>query len=169
MLDFAKIERGVKQYHFEYEEPEAVIRSVVDTFQYQANIHGVPIELNLESPMPEVFVDRNAVSQALINLISNAIKYSPNKQKITIEAAKNGQFVNISVVDHGLGIEKKYLNRIFDDYFRINEKSSENIAGTGLGLPLVKRIAEAHGGSVAVESEYGKGSTFTLKLPLAKN
>ncbi len=169
VLDFAKIERGVKQYHFEYEEPEAVIRSVVDTFQYQANIHGVPIELNLESPMPEVFVDRNAVSQALINLISNAIKYSPNKQKITIEAAKNGQFVNISVVDHGLGIEKKYLNRIFDDYFRINEKSSENIAGTGLGLPLVKRIAEAHGGSVAVESEYGKGSTFTLKLPLAKN
>lgn len=169
VLDFAKIERGVKQYHFEYEEPEAVIRSVVDTFQYQADIHGVPIELKLESPMPEVFVDRNAVSQALINLISNAIKYSPNKHKITVKAAKNGQYVNISVIDHGIGIEKKHLEHIFDDYFRINEKSSANIAGTGLGLPLVKRIAEAHGGNVAVESEYGKGSTFTLKLPLSKN
>jgi len=168
VLDFAKIERGIKQYHFEYEEPEAVIHSVVDTFRYQANIHGVPIELKLEAPMPEVFIDRNAVSQALINLISNAIKYSPNKQKITVEAAKNEQYVNISVTDHGIGIEKKHLEHIFDDYFRINEKSSENIAGTGLGLPLVKRIAEAHGGSVAVESEYGKGSIFTLKLPLAK-
>lgn len=169
VLDFAKMERGVRLYHFEYEEPEAIIRQVVDTFRYQTELHGVPIELNLDPGLPEVYVDRHAISQALINLITNAIKYSPEKKPIKIDVVRNGQYLHIAVQDQGIGIKKKHLQRIFDDYFRVTDNSAANIAGTGLGLPLVKRIAEAHKGEVSVTSECGKGSTFTLKLPLPEN
>ncbi len=169
VLDFAKMERGVRQYHYEYEEPEAILRQVVDTLRYQTELHGVPIELNLEPGLPELYVDRQAISQALINLITNAIKYSPEKKPVKIAATCNGQYLHISIQDQGIGIPKKHLQRIFDDYFRVTDNSAANIAGTGLGLPLVKRIAKAHKGEITVTSEYGKGSTFTLKLPLPEN
>ena len=169
VLDFSKIERGAKNYQFEYEESGAVIRSVVDAFGYHAEVHGVKINVDLKEPLPELLMDRHAISRALINLLSNAIKYSLDKQPVTVRAAKNGEYLNIAVEDTGIGIKQKYLGRIFDDYFRIEEGDVANIAGTGLGLPLVKYIAEAHDGEVSVSSTFGEGSVFTLKLPLNKN
>lgn len=169
VLDYSRIERGVKNYQFEYEESTAVIRSVVDAFNYHAETHGVKIELDLQDPLPEVYMDRYAVSQALINLLSNAIKFSISKKPVSVIARENGEFLNIQVQDRGIGIEPKHLDHIFDDYYRVEENEAANVAGTGLGLSLVKHIAEAHGGSISVESIYGKGSTFTLKLPLGEN
>lgn len=168
VLDFARFERGDKQYQLEYEEPEAIIRSVVDTFNYQSDVSGIEIQLELPDELPEVLVDRNAISQALINLIGNAIKYSPDKKPVTVRASQNGKYVNIDVQDRGIGIKRQHLKKIFDDYYRANDKAAANIAGTGLGLPLVKRIAEAHHGAVTVESSYGEGSVFTLKLPISE-
>jgi signal transduction histidine kinase len=143
VLDFSRIERGVKNYQFEYEEAGAVIRSVVDAFNYHAEIHGIEIELDL-----------------LINLLSNAIKYSVDKKPVKVIAGENGKVLTIKVQDQGVGIKQTYIKQIFNDYYRIEENGAENIAGSGLGLPLVKHIAEAHGGRVSVESAYGKGSTF---------
>lgn len=166
ILDYSKIERGVKKYHFEYEEIGSVIRTVVDTFCYQGQLHGFKIELDMDDPFQEVYIDRNAIIQALVNLLSNAIKYSPNKKQVQIKVRRNCQLLNIQVRDRGIGIEKKKLKYIFDDFYRVEEGKAANIAGTGLGLALVKHIAEAHGGSVMVESIYGRGSTFILKLPI---
>jgi signal transduction histidine kinase len=169
VLDFSRIERGVKNYQFEYEEAGAVIRSVVDAFNYHAEIHGIEIELDLQEPLPEIYIDRHAISQALINLLSNAIKYSVDKKPVKVIAGENGKVLTIKVQDQGVGIKQTYIKQIFNDYYRIEENGAENIAGTGLGLPLVKHIAEAHGGRVFVESAYGKGSTFVLELPLNEN
>lgn len=166
VLDFSRIERGVKNYQFEFEESAAVIRSVVDGFNYHAEVHDIEIELELQEPLPEIKMDRLAVSQALINLLSNAIKYSVDKKPVKVSAGVNGHFLTIRVQDRGIGIKPKHLDHIFDDYYRVEENEAANIAGTGLGLSVVKHIAEAHGGSVFVESVYGKGSTFTLSLPL---
>lgn len=168
VLDFSRIERGVKNYQFEFEESGAVIRSVVDGFNYHAEVHGIKIELDLQEPLPEIKMDRLAVSQALINLLSNAIKYSVDKKPVKVSAGENGRFLIIRVQDQGIGIKPKHLDHIFDDYYRVEENEASHIAGTGLGLSLVKHIAEAHDGSVSVESIYGKGSTFTLNLPLAE-
>lgn len=169
VLDYSRIERGIKKYQFEYEESGAVIRSVVDAFNHHAEVHGVKIELDLQEPLPEVYMDRHAVSQALINLLSNAIKYSVDKKPVKVIGRENGKFLNIKVQDRGIGIRQKHIRYIFRDYYRVEDNQAGNIAGTGLGLPLVKHIAEAHGGSISVESIYGKGSTFTLKLPLEEN
>jgi signal transduction histidine kinase len=169
VLDFSRIERGIKKYHFEYEEAGAVIRSVVDAFNYHAEIHGIKIEMELQEPLPEIRMDRHAISQALINLLSNAIKYSLDKKPVKITAGENGKVLTIMVQDQGIGIKQKYIKQIFDDYYRVEANGAENIAGTGLGLALVKHIAEAHHGRVSVESVYGKGSVFTLELPLEEN
>lgn len=166
MLDYAKIERGVKQYQFEYEEAEAIIRSVADTFSYHAEMSGVRIELDLEGELPEIRADRHALSQALINLLANAVKYSVSRQPVRLSARVEGKQLIIRVKDRGIGIRKKDLKYIFDDYFRVEEGEAANIAGTGLGLPLVRHIVQAHGGEVTVESVYGEGSIFTIKLPL---
>ena len=87
---------------------------------------------------------------------------------MTVRASQNGKYVNIDVQDRGIGIKRQHLKKIFDDYYRANDKAAANIAGTGLGLPLVKRIAESHHGAVTVESSYGEGSVFTLKLPISE-
>ena len=168
VLDYSRIERGVKKYQFEYEESEAVIRSVVDAFNYHAETHGIKIDLALAKSLPEIYMDRHAISQAIINLLANAIKYSVDKKPVKVAARQNGKFLNIEVCDQGIGIKQKHIKQVFNDYYRVEENEAANIAGTGLGLPLVKHIAEAHGGSVSVESIYGKGSTFTLKLPLSE-
>ena len=169
VLDYSKIERGIKKYHFEYEEPQAIIRSVVEAFRYQSEVHGVTIHTELPEALPEVYVDRDAISQALINLLSNAVKFSPDKKPVVIRAFIREKFLHIQVQDQGIGIQKKHLKYIFDDFYRVEEGKAGAVAGTGLGLPLVKHIVEAHHGQVTVESRYGEGTIFTIILPIPES
>lgn len=166
VLDYSKIERGVKKYRFEYEEVEAVVRSVVDMFSYHAESQGVAIELDIQGMLPEIVMDRHAITQALINLLSNAVKYSTDKHPVKMTVFPNGKYLNIEVQDRGVGIKAEDLNHIFEDYYRAKDDTAANIAGTGLGLPMVKHIVSSHKGEVNVSSVYGEGSTFTIKLPL---
>lgn len=168
VLDYSKIERGVKKYQFEYEEAEAVIRSAVDAFRYYAETQGIDIQVDLPDSLGEVYIDRHAIIQALLNLLSNAAKYSLDKTPVVVSAREREGFLVIRVCDRGIGIEKKHLKHIFEDYYRVEDGKAAHVAGSGLGLALVKHVVEAHGGEVAVESEYGKGSAFTIKLPLRR-
>lgn len=118
------------------------------------------------SPMPEVFGDRNLVEQVLINLISNAIKYSPKGAWARISTAHQNGFVAVSVQDNGLGIPKDAQARLFEKFYRVRDDDRKDIIGTGLGLSLAKQIIEVHGGTIGVESEHGKGSTFTFTIPI---
>ena len=105
------------------------------------------------------------LEQAVVNLLDNAIKYSDAESAVTVAATTQDHEVMIAVVDHGSGIEKRHLDRLFERFYRVDRARSRKLGGTGLGLAIVKHIIQAHGGRVSVESRPGKGSTFTLHLP----
>ncbi len=111
-------------------------------------------------------VDPVLLEQAVVNLLDNAIKYSDADRAVEITARADGPQVRISVQDHGIGIERKHLPRLFERFYRVDKARSRSLGGTGLGLAIVKHIAQAHGGRVTVESALGQGSRFTIHLPL---
>lgn len=122
------------------------------------------LEISLPSPDLRVSADRHWITQALTNLVDNAIKYTPEKGKIKIEARDKGESVEIAVIDNGIGIPQKDLPRIFERFYRVDKGRSRESGGTGLGLSIVKHIIEAHSGKVEVKSQEGKGSEFSFRL-----
>jgi two-component system phosphate regulon sensor histidine kinase PhoR len=106
------------------------------------------------------------LERAAVNLLDNAIKYSPENSAIQVTVLASADQIQIQFRDQGMGIGKKHLPRIFERFYRVDQARSRKLGGTGLGLAIVKHIAHAHGGSVTVESELGQGSTFTLQLPV---
>jgi signal transduction histidine kinase len=104
--------------------------------------------------------------QVFINLLDNAIKFSPDGGEISIKVEVNGKMVKCDISDQGIGITKKYMPRIFEKFYRVDNSDVYEISGTGLGLSIIKHIIESHGGKISVRSKPGKGSTFTVSLPL---
>jgi two-component system phosphate regulon sensor histidine kinase PhoR len=105
------------------------------------------------------------LEQAVVNLLDNAVKYSDPEKAVLLQARTSGNEIQLSVRDHGIGIEKKHLPRLFERFYRVDKARSRAAGGTGLGLAIVKHIAQAHGGHVTVESRLGEGSLFTIHLP----
>ena len=123
------------------------------------------LKLDVEEGLPTIIADEDKVDQILTNLINNAIKYSPRGGDVVVTARGNGTGVMISITDQGMGIPKDHLSRVFDRFHRVDNRDTREVGGTGLGLYLVKHLVEAHGGKIWVESDVGKGSTFTFTLP----
>jgi signal transduction histidine kinase len=165
VLDFARIERGAKQYRFEYEEIGSLARGVAEEFRPHAEAEGCRYEVSIEPDLPEVRVDADAVRRMLLNLLSNAVKYSDSERHVALRIFRRAGELALQVEDHGIGIDPGEQRRIFDEFYRVDALSSRR-TGVGLGLTLVRRLAEAHGGRVTVESERGRGSRFTVWLPL---
>ncbi|MDE3059020.1 MAG: HAMP domain-containing histidine kinase, partial [Bacteroidota bacterium] len=165
ILDSAKIDRGGAQYEQKEFNLREAIERALDAMQYQ--LRQKKFNINCLRPRGEfpVLGDRDAITQAIANLIENAMKYSTGKRAIRISLRrKNGSAV-CSISDSGSGIPKESLPHIFEKFYR--DVSHENIArGMGLGLPLVKHIVENHGGTIEVKSIVGKGSTFSISLPM---
>jgi signal transduction histidine kinase len=114
-----------------------------------------------------VLADRDALLMVIGNLIDNAIKYTPEKGHVRVRVEQNGMYVRIVVQDDGIGIALEHVDRVFDEFFRVKNEHTASIPGTGLGLSLVRRITEMHHGQVSVESTPGRGSIFTISLPLS--
>ncbi len=170
VLNFSKIERGIKQYNFEYEDPAVVLRMAVESFRPHAEEQGFVVELEIAEPLPEVFADADAVSQVILNLLSNAVQYSDEVKEIRVRAYRHDLHVTIEVVDRGIGVAANEIPKIFDDFYRVNQRlNSQKQGGMGLGLTLARQIVRAHGGDISVRSDVGKGSTFTFTLPLSES
>ena len=135
----------------------------------QAKADGAQIPVQVREPVPDASVSGDPVQlrSALVNLIDNAIKYSPGGAVVEVGARIDGARVGMSVRDHGIGIPSRDLERIFERFYRVDRARSRDTGGSGLGLAIVRHVAQAHGGDVVVESREGEGSTFTLQLPLA--
>jgi signal transduction histidine kinase len=166
VLDFSRTERGNRMYRFQPAVLADVIHAAVRTVQYPLTEQGFILGLNLGEDIPPVAVDRDALQQAILNLLTNAMKYSGEKREIELRLRAEGQAALIEVSDHGIGISEKEQSHIFEKYYRASIPENREIAGAGLGLALVAHIVEAHGGSVRVRSKPGEGSTFSIRIPL---
>jgi len=166
ILDFARIERGRKKYNFKPANIANVASEATERFKRYMLEEPRPITLRVEGAFPEIKMDMQAVSQAIFNLLSNAAKYSPPGMEVKINLLKGKDCAVIEVIDRGIGVPRAEQKRIFQKYYRTAQKEIADKEGSGLGLALVGYTARAHKGRVAVESEEGKGSKFSLILPL---
>jgi len=123
------------------------------------------LAISIPTDLPTIAVDRASMSEVFGNLIDNAIKYSKEGGAISVTAKANGDFVDISVQDNGIGMPDNVVSNLFQKFYR-SHRSRETVAGTGIGLYISKAIVESHGGSISVRSEEGKGSIFTISLPI---
>jgi signal transduction histidine kinase len=166
ILSLAKIEEGRAEFAFETTDVSALLTNVVSSFRERVRHEGFDIELKVQGPIPLVAVDRTALLQAITNLIDNAIKYSGDSRKVVVGASVEEQALVIAVQDFGVGIKKEDIDRVFERFFRGGDELTRTVKGSGLGLTLVKEIVEAHRGRIQAESESGKGSVFSIRLPL---
>ena len=166
ILDFASMEEGEKEFKFEPVDMAMLLEELVSTIQQQVRHEGFTIEVEIDTPLPSVQVDRAAITQAITNLIDNAIKYSSASTKVRVRGFSENRYLVVAVQDFGVGIKPEEIEKVFERFYRGGDELTRTVKGSGLGLTLVKQIVEAHRGSVHVESEPGRGSTFSIRLPL---
>ena len=165
LLDLSRIEsgKGFKITKAPIQIKEVILENI-DIFKHQTDKHT--FKVNLPDDLVKIEADKDKINQVMENLISNALKFSPEGGEITVSVKETKDEVKVSVSDAGMGIPEKELLHIFEKFYRASNVSSGAIGGTGLGLGIAKYIVESHGGKISVESEVGKGSTFSFTLPL---
>ena len=166
VLDFSKIESGKKTYRREFQSLEEIVRFSARAMRYPLEQKRFALRLEIEEEMPPARVDRDAIEQAILNLLANAMKYSGESRHIELRLRSEDGEAVLEVSDQGVGIEPAEESRIFERFYRVSSPENDRIPGTGLGLTLVQHIAQAHDGRVTVTSVPGKGSTFSLFIPL---
>jgi len=167
VLDFSRMETDKKEYSFQETDLVLLVRHSLEAYKFHIRDKGFNIESNLSEEPIMVKIDKDAISQAVLNLLSNSVKYSEEEKHLKIEVSRNSDSASISVTDQGIGIAKEELKKIFDKFYRVPNKSTRKSRGSGLGLTLSRSIVEAHNGRITVASEPGKGSMFTISIPLA--
>jgi signal transduction histidine kinase len=166
VLDFSRIEGGRRTYTMAPTAVEPLVRETLEAFSYPLTQQGFKVEVDVAPDLPDVPLDADAVGQALANLVDNAIKYSGERKVIRLAARVRGGQLALSVADEGIGIPQEEQEKIFEKFYRVGRSETQGRRGSGMGLALVRHIAEAHGGRVTVESRPGEGSRFTLRLPV---
>ena len=169
MLDFSKIERGTQEYQLEEVDLRELIAEVVERYQPQLTAAEITLEKDIP-PLPiKVRIDREAMGGVLLNLLSNAAKYmGDGEKKVSISLFTQGERAGFSVSDTGIGMESTEIERIYDRYYRTDSEQVRSVAGSGIGLTVVRSVVEGHGGSISVHSAPSEGSTFTVILPLVQ-
>jgi signal transduction histidine kinase len=166
LLDFSKIETGMKEYRMEETDVAALAAEEADRFRRQAMLKDFSLETEIAQKMPIIHADKESLSRAIFNLLDNAVKYSGENPQVVLRAWFQGGNVCLQVEDHGIGIDKSEQKRIFEKFYRSEKAQESNVKGSGIGLPLVDHIVRAHGGKVLLESDPGKGTRVTIKLPV---
>ena len=166
VLDFSRIDAGRRSYDMAPAHVADVIENTLAAYQYDLQKEQFAVEVEVDPDVPETLLDDDAIAQALLNLLNNAVKYSRDEKYIKVSAAQRDGMIHVSVSDHGIGISKENQKRLFEMFFRASDEKVRSTRGTGLGLAITRHTVEAHGGTVSVESTEGQGSTFTISLPI---
>ncbi len=164
LLDLSQVESGTIQLHYNPTAPQEVVDYAIQSMKFQAEQKGVNIDIKIQEELPYLNIDIEKTAWVMVNLISNAIRYSAENSKIEIDIKKDKEHIIFSVKDFGKGIDPKYIDKIFDKFFRI--PNGVPSSGTGLGLAISKDFIESQQGIIWVESEFGKGSEFKFSLPI---
>jgi signal transduction histidine kinase len=166
VLDFSRLERGEKIYRMELVALQEVVRAAARAMQYPLSQQGFRLTLHIDDSLPQVSADADALEQAILNLLTNAMKYSGDAREIELRLRGNDREATLDVTDHGCGIPETEHDRIFEKFYRV--RSTATVAGTGLGLTLAMHIVKAHGGRIDVKSGAGAGSTFSVVIPYVR-
>ncbi len=166
ILNFSQIEADTKQYRMAPVSIEEVIYESVSAMEYHLKRNGMKIDVYVDQDMPDILGDNDALKQTLFNLLSNAMKYSGEGKIIRLQSYLQDEAIVIDIVDQGIGIAPEHQEKIFDDFYRVDDPLVRQTGGSGLGLAVVKHIVKAHHGRVEVQSVPGKGSAFTIRLPV---
>ncbi len=166
LLDLTAIESGQREPNRQPAALSDIIDDVILSLRPLAGRRKVELTVSLPADLPPADVDRNQIRQVFANLIENAVKFNREGGRVAVELSVAGEWMQIRVSDTGIGIPSQDLPRVFERFYRVDKARSREMGGTGLGLSIVKHIVDAHGGAVSVESAQGKGTTFTVRLPL---
>ncbi|SFL08257.1 Signal transduction histidine kinase [Paenibacillus sp. 1_12] len=164
-LDIQRLEAGREEYHFELMELCSFTEQMIEEWKQSKQKHRLFLQVADEEL--SVLADRDKLKQVYLNLLSNAVKYSPEAERIDVRIFRCGSDVQVEFVDYGLGIPDDAKSSVFQQFYRVDNSDRRKIGGSGLGLTIVKKIVEAHGGAVSFESVFGEGTTFSVKLPIS--
>jgi len=167
LLDISRIESGKVAMKREPMDLKKTVESVADLLSVQLKEKQIQFSAEIAADAASVLADATQLNRVFINLIGNALKFTPQEGKISVSSQKTGEQVEIAVNDTGCGIPEEALDAIFEEFYRVDNTINQGVKGTGLGLSLVKRIIEAHQGKIRVKSRLGHGSTFSFTLPAA--
>jgi signal transduction histidine kinase/HAMP domain-containing protein len=165
ILNTSRYDRRHLKVHLAEDTVAAVYDVISDDMKLRASSQNRLLTVNIPNDLPTIAVDRTSMSEVFGNLIDNAIKYSNEGGSISVTSKANGDFVEIAVQDNGIGMPENVVSNLFQKFYR-SHRSRETVAGTGIGLYISKAIVESHGGTISVRSEEGKGSVFTVQLPI---
>ncbi|HRZ87384.1 MAG TPA: ATP-binding protein, partial [bacterium] len=167
ILDLSKIESGAMTLACSAIPVDAPLRRACVIVENQARQKSIVLRTEIPEGLPQVKADEMRLSQVFVNLLDNAIKFTPEGGTVTVSAVHDGAFIRIDVIDTGIGIPEKDLPRVFERFYRVDKAHARDLGGTGLGLSIVKHIVTIHGGDIRVSSMPGRGSTFSFTIPLA--
>lgn len=166
IIDTSKIKSGFLNLSLSNENIVEVVENIVQSISEYIKGKGINIIFDTDIEEKIIACDTNKIERIMLNLISNAVKFSNTEKNIYVGVSDKNNTVEISVRDSGIGIDKKYLNKIFDRFYQVDKSLSRNAEGSGIGLALVKSLVEIHGGKISVDSEVDKGTTFKIELPV---
>jgi len=168
LQELSLAESGQLKLYCQPENTGDLITQAVTAVMAKAAAKDITMTIEMNDDLPQVFIDMQRIRQVLLNLLANALTHTPGGGKITVSADKNGGFVAVSVTDTGEGIPAEDLPVVFERFHRVDKSRARATGGTGLGLTIAKYFVEAHNGAINVQSEPGKGSTFTFTVPVAQ-
>lgn len=165
LLDWGRMESGRREFVIRETDLRSILETALDAFETFRHQRSVDLSFDMPPSGLKVLADRGAVSDALLNLLTNAFKYGGDPVKIRVEVEETRSFVKVKVTDNGAGIPAVEHKRIFQKFYRVDDRLSREREGSGLGLAIVKHVMKAHRGRVELDSDPGRGSTFSLVLP----
>jgi two-component system phosphate regulon sensor histidine kinase PhoR len=167
LLDLSKIESGKMKMAKAPLDIKPILDRCLVVLERSIKEKKLSVNLNIMDGIPKIMADDKRIAQVLLNLLDNAVKYTPMNGLIEVNISLNEDFIQVEIKDTGIGIPEKDLARIFERFYRVDKARSRELGGTGLGLSIVKNIVLAHNGQVWVDSEPGKGSSFKFTIPKA--
>jgi signal transduction histidine kinase len=168
VLDFSRIEQDRKIYQMQKVCLADVVRSALRAIQYPLARQNFTLNVAIDDSMPPMMADPDAIEQAVLNLLANAVKYSGAAREIRLQVRRDQDDAVIEVADNGVGIAPEHHHKIFEKFYRVRTAETDRVPGAGLGLTLVSHAIKAHGGRVEVSSTPGSGSTFSIRMPLSR-
>ncbi len=166
LLDLSKVERGTVSINKSFIAPKDLVDYAIAPVESKFEQKNVSFQCEVDHFLPQMCVDAEKISWVLINLLTNAIRYSPSGSSVVLQVHQFNHYIEFSVTDNGYGIEKENLDKIFNKFVQLKRKGEKNKHGLGLGLAISKEVVEVHGGEIGVESEVGRGSRFFFKIPV---